>query len=816
MREEGVSIPRAPGRRRTPSAVPGVFYSFDEVDGRPGRITWLTEGVKQLWGFEPEPLAQNPWLVWSRLVPEDRTAMFRRLAEARDQRLPCALEFRFEHPEGDQRWCEIFCVPELQPDGIVRWYNWAHDISSRRRSESLPLVQSSDIHNAMEPIVWLSEGGYFKYLNAPARQLLGLPEGDIRTLSRESLILDGEPGVWELLIRRVRAEGTVFFSNRRRLSTGRNIDIEGWASQLIFDGEPYISIVFRDVTERNRLQERLRLYAAVFESSHAAMAVFDHDGRIVDANPAYAEQLSTTREALIGMRLEDARPNDVLLSVNYAAVWRQLSNKGVWRGEIDHQRRDGERGTMLLTASVLRNAAGEQSHIVATSTDITPLKEQQRRLERMAHYDALTGLPNRVLFADRLELALRGARRRGRTLAVCYLDLDGFKPVNDRWGHRTGDALLVEIAQRLRSTLRDTDTVARLGGDEFVLLLGDLADAGEGLRLLNRLLSAIAEPVSIAPGTLQVSASIGVTLFPDDDSDAETLLRHADEAMYLAKRSGRNCYALFDAEVERGLRTAQRMFREFDTALRRGELCLHVEPKVNMRLGRVIGAEALLRWHHPQRGLLLPSQFLPYIENTDLVEALGQWLFLQARAQLLRWERLGLYLPLSINIAPRHLHVVNFAAQVEAALGDFLASRPRRIEFEIVETSLLRDLDRLAETMNECMRIGVSFALDDFGTGHSSLSYLRRLPAQTLKIDRSFVSGVLDNQSDRALVSGLVGLASNFGHTIVAEGIESRALGSMLLSLGCDCAQGYAIAPPMVPEAFPAWVVAYESGVGGF
>ncbi len=463
----------------------------------------------------------------------------------------------------------------------------------------------------------------------------------------------------------------------------------------------------------------------------------------------------------------------------------------------------------------LENALGtgdeleELAHGFALRT--AELKEQQQRLERMAHFDALTQLPNRVLLADRMQQALARAERSGALLAICYLDLDGFKPINDRYGHGFGDMLLVEVAARLRQAVRGTDTVARLGGDEFVLLLADLRYQSECEHTLDRLLKSVAQPYPLGAGlNVEVSASVGVTLFPMDDSDSDTLLRHADQAMYLAKQNGRNQYHLFDPDHDRQIRTHREALFRLEQALAREEFVLHYQPKINMRDGTVIGAEALIRWQHPERGLLPPGEFLPLIENTDLVVSVDEWVLRRALSDLGGWLGQGLDLSVSVNIAGRHLQRRDFRAGLEALLAQHRQIPRGALELEILETTALADLQQVSKLIEACQELGISFALDDFGTGYSSLGYLKQLPAEVLKINKSFVCDMLDDREDLAIVEGIIGLTRAFGRRVIAEGVETVEHGVMLLQLGCDLGQGFGIAEPMPPAQIPEWVRHYR------
>lgn len=443
--------------------------------------------------------------------------------------------------------------------------------------------------------------------------------------------------------------------------------------------------------------------------------------------------------------------------------------------------------------------------------DITEQKAQQRQLERIAHYDPLTGLPNRVLLADRLQQAMALARRQDTMLAIVYLDLDGFKLINDRYGHDAGDRLLVAIAKHMRQTLRTTDTLARLGGDEFVAVLTDLPNPNACVPLLIRLLDAVSEESMDTDCAPAVSASLGVTVYPQNEPiDADQLLRQADQAMYQAKLSGKNRYHLFDVDHDQALRGHHEHLARLTQALAAREFVLHYQPKVNMRSGEVVGVEALIRWQHPERALLSPAEFLPSIEGQPFEIALGNWVIETALAQTLRWREAGMHLTLSVNVAPHQLQHPGFVRNLAKILHRYPAVPPRELELEILESSALQDLEWVTQVLADCRSLGVGFALDDFGTGYSSLTYLKRLPARTLKIDHSFVRNMLNDPEDRAILEGVLGLAHAFQRVPVAEGVESVAHGVALLDLDCELAQGYVIAAPMPADKIPSWLADWQ------
>ncbi len=528
------------------------------------------------------------------------------------------------------------------------------------------------------------------------------------------------------------------------------------------------------------------------------------DGHIHECNAALCALSGYTREELLarGIGNLEAVEAGEEIAVHIARIFGVGSD----RFETRWRRKDGRVIDVEVTATCLRS----DGEIGAFVRDITLLKAHQHELQHIAHHDLLTGLPNRALLFDRMRQAVAQARRSGAALAVCYLDLDGFKPVNDRFGHDEGDRVLIEVARRLKACLRAGDTVARIGGDEFALLLQGLAAADDVAPALTRILEAIAQPMRAGGSDIVLSASLGAALHPGEEVDADTLLRQADQAMYVAKQNGRNRFHVFDAERDRLARERSERQERIARALRDGEFVLHYQPQVDMRSGRVHGAEALVRWQHPQRGLLAPGEFLPAIEDCDLIVELGNWVIATALGQLDAWRRAGLELSVGVNIAARHLLRGDFVASLRRHLAAWPQLCPPALELEVLETAALEDLERVSALIDECRALGVAFALDDFGTGYSSLAYLKALPAQTLKIDQSFVRDMLLDAEDSAIVEGVIGLARVFRRAVIAEGVESVDHGTMLLALGCDRAQGYGIARPMPAAELPAWVARWR------
>lgn len=568
-----------------------------------------------------------------------------------------------------------------------------------------------------------------------------------------------------------------------------------------------------EIEQSKEREKQLNLAASVFTHAREAIAITDPFGVVVEINQTFTRITGYPRDEVLGQNiriLQSGRQGKAF----YAAMWQALISTGHWTGEIWNRRKSGELYAEMLTISAVRGPGGEVSNYVALFTDITTMKEQQRKLEKIAHYDPLTGLPNRVLLADLLQQAMAQALEKGTTLAVVYLDLDGFKAINDRHGHAVGDEVLVKVATRLKGGLRDKDILARIGGDEFVAVLVDFESGNDYEPILTRLLEAASHPALFSSEWLQVSASIGMTVFPQDRVDADQLMRHADQAMYVAKQNGKNRFHRFDVLQDEAIKSHRAIQERIKLALLQGEFELYYQPKVTMNTGVVLGAEALLRWNHPEKGLLSPQAFLPAIDNHPLSEALGEWVIEQALQQLQRWQSQGLDFALSVNISAHHLQSEHFASRLAAILAAHPSIAPSSLELEILESSALQDLEQVSGVMQACHRLGVRFALDDFGTGYSSLSYLKHLPVDVLKIDQSFVRDMLEDSTDLAIVKGVIGLASAFQRAIIAEGVETAEQGQALISLGCVAGQGYRIAKPMPAMRFTEWQEHWEPPAG--
>ncbi len=556
--------------------------------------------------------------------------------------------------------------------------------------------------------------------------------------------------------------------------------------------------------------ERLSLSATVFEHAHDAIFITDHTGRIIESNAAFSTITGYSREESFDQIARDllAPPPDNNFFID---IWNTLKTNGAWQGEARLVTRDGVSFAAELDMFSVADEHGAVVHYVGVFSDVTHIVEQQKKLERMAYHDPLTQIPNRVLFSDRLQQALAHSERTNGIIAVCYLDLDGFKPVNDNLGHEAGDQLLIQLAHRLRGSMRVGDTIARFGGDEFAILLCDLQSPEECGQTMDRLLGLIASPYLINGESVTISASAGLTICPPDEAKPDLLLRHADQAMYQAKLGGKNVYHLYNPEQDRQTRARNEALDTIQAGLKNHEFRLYYQPKVNMRHGKIIGFEALIRWQHPELGLRGPMEFLPTVEDHDISIGIGEWVIEEALRQMQQWQKHGIYLPVSVNINARHLMQPDFTERLTELLAKYPNMPSSMLELEITESASLEDFTSVSTLISHCRStLGVSFALDDFGAGYSSLTYLRRLPADMVKIDQSFVRDMLRDPEDLAIVAGVISLAREFNRKVIAEGVETAEHGVKLLAMNCELAQGYGIARPMPAAAVPDWVENYE------
>lgn len=591
-----------------------------------------------------------------------------------------------------------------------------------------------------------------------------LPEGDLRHLSTQA----------ELIVDRSR---------------------KGWL----------LAGTVQDLTERKLAEEKLLLAGKVFDHSSEMILITDPDFTIIDVNPAFSQVTGYARQAVVGSNFRSFQSNQHDEHF-FRALQDSLDQFGHWRGELWSRHQDGEAAPALLAISAVKNPAAMVTHYVIIATDISRLRETERRLQYLAQFDPLTDLPNRTLFHDRLEQALIHAVRNDGVVCVLCCDLDNFKEINDTLGHQAGDNVLQLVGQRLARRLRKSDTVARLGSDEFAVILREINRNESGALVAQRVLEELGKPFTVSGKEFYLTGSVGLALYPDDAEAAEDLAKKAETAMHFAKQQGKNCYQFFSAEMNSLAQERLLLKSELRRAIERQELLLHYQAKFDSHSGALTGVEALVRWRHPQRGLIPPMQFIPLAEETGLIVPLGELVLDQACRQNLRWRQQG-YVPfrVAVNLSARQFSEGTLVDTVSRVLAE-TGLPADGLELEITESAFMHNTARAAEILYQFKAMGIRIALDDFGTGYSSLSYLKRFPIDVLKIDYSFVKNIFVNAEDAAIVKATIAMAHSLHLKTIAEGVETEETRVFLREQGCDEVQGYLAGMPLPAAEIEAFL----------
>ena len=772
---------------------------------------------------ELAPISIDTWL--AHCHPEDLAESNRRLKqhfEGLTAHYEC--EARLRHKDG--HWVRVIDRGQVlirDADGKPLWMFGSHlDITDRWRIET----ERAELLDRFERLAALLPGylyqfrlrpdgsSHFPYATDRISYIYGCRPEDVRedaTPVYRVLHPDDAPRVTASIEDSART--LAVWHDRYRVDHPERglIWIEGIATpERLPDGGTMWHGFLRDVTEDELRRQRLVLSEKIVSSTQEGVMITDASNRILDVNPAFCQITGYSRDEVIGQRtsiLKSGRQDAEF----YRQMWRAIAHDGRWQGEIWNRRKNGDIYAEWLSIDTVPGSQGDIQYYVAVFSDINQVKQHQFELDRATYYDDLTGMPNRRLFDDRLQVALEQARRRKELVAVCCLDLDRLKRINDLHGQEVGDSVLVAVAKGLRSALHPQDTIARVGGDEFVLLLTELRHRDEALDMIEQALEVVRQPLAAGRDALTVSASIGVALFPELDLSPDELLRCAYQAMYRAKQRGRDRIEIFEAAEESEGRRRDRLLDEAREALQMGDFRLYFQPKVRLDTGRVFSAEALIRWQRPDGSLRAPGTFLDALAGSPLESAIGDRVIDEAIANLRRWIDAGLGIAVSVNVSVDHLLGEGFTAHLAECLARHHIEDPGRLTLEILETSRIASFTQVRSRLDECRALGVRFSLDDFGTGYSSLTYMRQLPVDVLKIDRSFVAGMLDNDGDLSIVKGIIALAHAFGRVVIAEGAETAAHLQRLRELGCDIAQGYGLSRPMPADQVEDWVRAWDA-----
>ena len=556
-----------------------------------------------------------------------------------------------------------------------------------------------------------------------------------------------------------------------------------------------------NISERKRAQAQMGKLSRALERTGDAVIITDRFGVIEYVNPAF--------EAMSGYSSQEAlgnNPNIIKSGKHdagfYKQLWATLLSGEDFRDVIINRKKDGTIYYEEKTISPLRDDEGKISHYVATGKDITDRIQTQEKLHHLAHHDVLTGLPNRILFIERLTQGILHARRHGYALAVMFLDMDRFKVINDSLGHDTGDQLLQEFGRRLVACVRSSDTVARLGGDEFTILLEDMADPDNVATVAGKVINALSTPFVLDGRELFVTTSIGVSVFPGDGDDVRSMLKNADTAMYRAKELGRNNYQFYSADMSSRALERLAMENHLRRALEKNEFVVHYQPKLDYRTGKIVGAEALIRWQHPEQGLVSPAEFIPLLEETGLIVEVGEWVLKTAVAQSVAWKKTGLPdICMSVNLSARQLVQTGLVDTVSNVISEH-GLQPGDLELELTESMIMNNAEKTIETLDAISQLGVRFAVDDFGTGYSSLAYLKRFPIQIIKIDRAFIRGIVTEPEDRSIVNAIIAMSHSLDIDILAEGVETEQQAMLLEQYGCYYMQGFLFSKPLPAGKF--------------
>lgn len=580
------------------------------------------------------------------------------------------------------------------------------------------------------------------------------------------------------------------------------------ARRLLYQNQDAILTTFTPINSLKTMEQGLMLWAKVFEASSESIMITDPERRIITVNRAFSRSTGYLFEEVVGhtpsLLKSDHHPESY-----FEDIWRIATTRGSWQGELWLRRNTGEVFPLWAVINAVRSGNDQISHFIAVAHDISERKENEQRISHLAHHDVLTDLPNRSLCVERLRMALQQAERQKHRVGVLFIDLDRFKNINDSLGHHIGDSLLRSVSRSLLSAVRLGDTVSRFGGDEFVVILNGVADADEIMQIVDhRLIPLIRKPHEIEGVELHISCSVGIAIYPEHGAEIDTLMRNADAAMYQAKSTGRNNAQFFSMEMDSLARERLDIENDLRHAVERGELRLYYQPRVECRSGRLLGAEALVRWQHPKHGLVLPGRFITVAEESGLIVPVGAWIIDEACRQQAEWRDQGVGdIPISINLSAVQLRDPDLLSLLRTTLLE-RQTHPQKIELELTESLLMENVDSNIALFHSLKSLGVLLSIDDFGTGYSSLSYLNRFPIDKLKIDQSFVRDMLDDTNDLAITRAIIGLGHTLGLKVVAEGVEHIEEEQMLAAAGCDELQGYLFSRPLPAEAFSLWMAA--------
>jgi diguanylate cyclase (GGDEF)-like protein/PAS domain S-box-containing protein len=771
-------------------------------------VAVVNDEYARMLGYEPAEFAETNQKWIERLHPDDlpRVSAFYQ-AYVRGEVAEYQVEFRQRTKSGKWKWIlSIGRIMERDANGEpLRMVGTHLDIDERKEGEQR-LRQEHDFSQALIdclPTVFFlfdAEGRFLRW-NKRLEKVSGFGAAEIFRMKPLDIIHPDDRAQVAERIELALATGEADMEARLLLRNGQSLPYYFNGFRLEAEGRPCILGTGTDLSSQKQIQEALSLSAQVFESSGEAIMITDPIGVILSVNRAFTEMTGWAAEEAVGQspRILKSDRHDAEF---YAAMWHEITTYGHWQGEIWDRRKNGEIYPKWASISAVRAQGGEISHYVAIFSDITRRKAAEEKIEFLAHHDPLTRLPNRILLRDRFEQGLLHAARAGSKVAVIYLDLDRFKAINDTLGHPVGDRLLVSVAERLRTCVRESDTISRQGGDEFVVVLMDVGDAQVAGQVAGKIIESLATPFDLDGHVLATSGSIGISLYPDDGDDFDNRLKQADTALYHAKDGGRNTYRFFDEAMNRGAVERLQIEQDMRLALDRHEFSLHYQPYVDLDSGQIVGAEALLRWAHPRLGMIPPAHFIPIAEESGLIVPIGTWVLNEACRQNKTWQEAGFPpITVAVNLSAIQFRRDNLAETVSQALAAS-GLESRYLELELTESILIHDGERALDVVRQLKAKGLRLSIDDFGTGYSSLSYLKRFAVDKLKIDQSFVRELASDEDATAIVRAVIQLGRSLKLTVIAEGVETENQFAFLRQEVCHQAQGYYISRPVPASEF--------------
>lgn len=684
---------------------------------------------------------------------------------------------------------------------LINFIERKYDIEEQLTSST---AQLRGLFDASPNLMWLKDvNGVYLMCNHQFEIFFGAPESEIKGKTDYDYVDETLANLFRKMDKKVINSG--FQSTNEEwvnfANDGKHVLLETTKTPIHSKDGQIIGVlgVGHDITERSQNEAKLRQSAIVFESSTEGVVITDKESNILDVNQSFSEITGYLKEEVIGKNpriLSSGKHDDSF----YKQMWTALQDTGRWRGEIWNKRKDNTIYPEWLTISEVKDKKGNVIHYVSVFSDITSIKESQEKLDHLAFHDALTGLPNRVSFNSKLEAALKHANRRNSKLAILFIDLDNFKNINDSFGHHAGDNLLKYIATGLKSITRKEDTIARIGGDEFILLFEDIDNTDHIIGAIEKIMTIISSNFEIEGHNIQVSASVGISLFPMDGDNSDLLVRNADAAMYRAKEEGRNTFQFYTRDLTKKVFERVIMENELRHAITNNEFLLFYQPQINLSSERIAGLEALVRWNHPKLGIVPPNKFIALAEESGLINQIGEWVINEACRQGKEWMDKGLeFSRIAVNISSVQINKNELVEIVSSALFES-GLPPSLLELEVTEGAIMKKTDSAIAQMDQLRKMGVMLSVDDFGTGYSSLSYLKKLPISKLKIDMSFVQNIPDNKDDNAIVNAIISMGRSLGLTVIAEGIEKETQEAYLKNCGCHEGQGYLYSKPICAE----------------